>query len=73
MEGGDDAKDTLLNPAHALVCSYGENKEMANLFVDWLIRSDGGQDVIRSFAVGNIVLYSVAPATESIDAHVDTS
>ncbi|MCJ1383518.1 hypothetical protein MMC17_006632 [Xylographa soralifera] len=61
MEGGDDEGDILLNPAHALVCSYGENKTMANLFVDWLIRPDGGQEVIRSFAVNDNILYSVAP------------
>jgi len=68
MEGGDEEGDLLLNPAHALVCSYGENKEMANLFVDWLIRADGGQEVIKSFAVNNTVLYSVSPAAENIDA-----
>ena len=64
MEGGDDEGDPLLNPAHALVCSYGENKEMANLFVDWLVRADGGQEIIKSFAVNDNVLYTGAPAAE---------
>ncbi|MCJ1391737.1 hypothetical protein MMC18_004602 [Xylographa bjoerkii] len=72
MEGGDDEGDLLLNPAHALVCSYGENKGMANLFVDWLIKADGGQEVIRSFAVNDNILYSVAPDKDDIKAQADT-
>ena len=71
MEGGDHEEDLLLNPAHALVCSYGENKEMANLFVDWLIRPGGGQEVIKSFAVNNKILYSRAPAIGDTDAQAD--
>lgn len=61
-EGGDGEDDPLLNPAHALVGSSAENKEMANDFVDWLIESEGGQKVIREFKSSDgTVFYSAAP------------
>ena len=34
---------------------------MANKFVDWLARFDGGQQVIRDFAVNGHILYTAAP------------
>lgn len=38
-----------------------DGKYMANAFVDWLISENGGQEVVRTFAKGGVVLYSVAP------------
>lgn len=61
-EGGDGEDDPLLNPAHVLVGSRAENKQMANDFVDWLIESEGGQKVIREFkSLDGTVFYSAAP------------
>ena len=64
-EGGDEENDPLLNPAHALVGKYGKNKVMANEFVDWLIRDDGGQDVVRKFEANGMVLYTCAPTMKA--------
>lgn len=61
-DGTDEADDPMLNPAHILVGSRAENKTMANMFVDWLIREDGGHKVVREFASRDgTVLYSPAP------------
>lgn len=62
MEGRDDEINVMLNPAHALVCTRGENKAIANEFVDWPIKADGGQAIIGAFAVNDVILYSMAPA-----------
>jgi ABC-type Fe3+ transport system substrate-binding protein len=51
----------LLNPAHALVSSKSDNKELAHEFVDWLTSEDGGQEVARTFTKNGVVLYSAAP------------
>ncbi|CAD6587518.1 MAG: hypothetical protein ASARMPRED_003168 [Alectoria sarmentosa] len=59
MEGKDeDEMEILLNPAHALVGAYGENKAMADTFAEWMARSDGGQKVVGEFAVNGVVLYT---------------
>ena len=59
MEGKDeDETEILLNPAHALVGAYGENKAMADTFAEWMARPDGGQKVVGEFAVNGIVLYT---------------
>lgn len=75
MEGGDDETDVMLNPAHALVCTRGGNKEIANEFVDWLIDADGGQAIVGAFAVNDVILYSMAPAAaqEANSEHKDNA
>lgn len=61
-EGTDTGEDNpLLNAAHALVGAYGVNKAMATAFVNWLIHADGGQKIIKDFAVNGEVLYTIAP------------
>jgi ABC-type Fe3+ transport system substrate-binding protein len=62
--GGDEEADSLLNPAHALVSTNADNKELANDFVDWLISEDGGQEIAGTFTKGGVVLYSAAPPTK---------
>ena len=62
VEGDDDEHNQiLLNPAHLLVCRYGLNKSMATKFADWMARRDGGQEVVRGFAVNGVLLYSMVP------------
>ena len=62
MEGKDDDRtDILLNPARALVGTYGENKEMANAFAEWVARPEGGQKIVSCFAANDVVLYTRAP------------
>jgi len=50
--------DALINPAHALLGTLAREKDLAEAFVDWLSRKDGGQKVIGSFSVRGTVLYS---------------
>ncbi|KAL8726933.1 MAG: hypothetical protein Q9181_005880 [Wetmoreana brouardii] len=65
MEAHDNDKDhILLNPAHALVGSWGKHKDTANAFVDWMVRDDGGQKVASGFRVNGAVLYTKAPKEE---------
>jgi hypothetical protein len=60
--GGDTSEgDPMLNGAKALVGAYGVHQEVATTFVDWLVKEDGGQKVIKDFAVNGEVLYTVAP------------
>lgn len=62
MEGKDDDKtDILLNPARALVGTYGENKAIANAFAEWIARPSGGQKVVSEFQQNGVVLYTKAP------------
>ena len=56
-----DKDDPLLNPAHALVGTYGANKDQADTFAEWLSATGGGQKVIETSAVGENVLYALAP------------
>ncbi|KAI4143188.1 MAG: hypothetical protein L6R39_004666 [Caloplaca ligustica] len=60
MEGKDEDPD-LLNPAHALVGTWGIYKDTANAFADWMVRDDGGQKVVGEFSVHGAVLYTRAP------------
>ncbi|KAL8846327.1 MAG: hypothetical protein Q9221_008567 [Calogaya cf. arnoldii] len=57
----EDADQTMLNPAHALVGTWGKYKEMANAYADWTVRDDGGQKVASEFTVNGKVLYTKAP------------
>ena len=50
-----------MNPAHLLVGTEAENKEMANNFADWMIKEDGGQKVVKGFQKNGIDLYTTAP------------
>jgi hypothetical protein len=59
--GGEEEDDLLLNPAHALVGTYGANRELANEFADWLGEMNGGQEIIGRFEVIGEVLYTRAP------------
>ncbi|KAK5054449.1 hypothetical protein LTR84_001339 [Exophiala bonariae] len=52
--------DPLINPAHALVGTLAENRELADAFVQWLQSDEGGQSIIGSFAVHGTVLHSRA-------------
>ena len=62
MEGKDeDETDVLLNPARALVGAYGDNKDMADAFADWIGRAEGGQKVVGGFEQNGVVLYTRAP------------
>ena len=62
LEGKDDDKtDTMLNPAHALVGAYGDNKAMADAFADWIGKPDGGQKVVSEFKQHDVVLYTRVP------------
>jgi ABC-type tungstate transport system permease subunit len=64
--GSDEIKDDLLlNPAHVLLGSKADdtNLEISTAFMEWVIRKDGGQKVIREFKTpSGEVLYSEAPA-----------
>ncbi|KAL3426545.1 extracellular solute-binding protein family 1 [Phlyctema vagabunda] len=62
--GTDDEDDPLLNPAHLLVGTRGENREMANKFADWIVRCDGGQKIIEEFEINGMRLYSTAPTKD---------
>ncbi|KAL8776626.1 MAG: hypothetical protein Q9213_008199 [Squamulea squamosa] len=65
MEQHDsDTDQTLLNPAHALVGTWGKYRDMANAFADWMIRDDGGQKIASEFTVNGAVLYTRAPKEE---------
>jgi ABC-type tungstate transport system permease subunit len=41
---------------------------MATVFVDWLIRPDGGQRIIKTFAVNGHILYTPAPSDDKLTA-----
>ena len=65
-EGGDEKpNDPLLNPAHVLLGTHihDDNAKLAKDFVDWLIKRDGGQDVIKYFKKDGTddYLYTMAP------------
>ncbi|KAH7098585.1 hypothetical protein BKA62DRAFT_622482 [Auriculariales sp. MPI-PUGE-AT-0066] len=62
-EGKDeDPHDPLLNPAAALLGAKARDMDMARLFLDWLVRPDGGQLIIRTFERNGHIIYSPAPA-----------
>lgn len=58
---GAEEDDPLINPAHALVGTFGKNRVVADQFAEWLVDVDEGQSVIESFAVNGNVLYAPAP------------
>ncbi|KAL6720733.1 hypothetical protein ACLMJK_002658 [Lecanora helva] len=60
-QGKDDEKDPLLNPAHLMVGCDVKNEDIANAFADWMIREDGGQEVVTGFKKNGYDLYSGAP------------
>ena len=37
---------------------------MAEEFASWLVRKDGGQEVVGQFSVKGVVLYAMAPVKE---------
>ena len=64
-EGHDSDPDPiLLNPAHALVGTWGKYKNTANALADWMVREDGGQKVVSGFMANGVVLYTKAPKGE---------
>jgi len=45
-----------------MVGAYDVHKEMATTFVDWLVKEDGGQKVIKDFPVnGEVFIQSRRP------------
>ncbi|KAL8774843.1 MAG: hypothetical protein Q9209_000782 [Squamulea sp. 1 TL-2023] len=65
MEQHDtDTNQTLLNPAHALVGTWGKYRDTANAFADWMIRDERGQKIASEFTVNGAVLYTKAPEGE---------
>ncbi|KUJ08065.1 uncharacterized protein LY89DRAFT_600716, partial [Mollisia scopiformis] len=60
--GGDDEKDPLLCPVHALVGTNATNKELAEEFLEWVIEAEG-QKLIQAFAINGIPLYTEAPVS----------
>jgi len=50
--------EALSNPAHALIGSLAQDQDLAEAFVEWLSQIDGGQEVIKGFAVNGTILYS---------------
>jgi hypothetical protein len=53
----------LLSPAHVLLGSKAdtENATIWQNFMDWVVRKDGGQKVVREFEKFGQILYSQAP------------
>ena len=62
----DDLCDPLLNPAHMLVGTQAEDRELTTAFAEW-ITSQNGQDVIRGFEKNGEVLYTEAPSAEELE------
>jgi len=61
LVGSDSAKDKLLNPARVLRSAFAMNERLARDFMSWMKHDNGGQAVIRSFAVNGVILYTPAP------------
>lgn len=63
--GDEDPADPLLNSAAVLLGGHvcEEDAELAQSFVDWMIRADGGQAVVAEFKKDGTdeVLYTPAP------------
>lgn len=57
--------DCLGNPAHALLSPHAEDMKIANLFLDWMLWIDGGQDVLRTFKVNDDTLHGTSPQMTS--------
>lgn len=53
--------DALGNPAHALLSPYAQDRNLAELFLKWMLWTRGGQEVIRKFEVNGIPLHGLSP------------
>lgn len=58
--------DCLGNPAHALLSPHAQDQKIANLFLDWMLWTDGGQEVIRNFKVNGETLHGTSPEVTAI-------
>lgn len=56
-------EDALLNPALLLIGSRVAegSEEVVRRWAEWLVRDDGGQRVVATFALGGAVLHAKAP------------
>ncbi|KAG7095013.1 hypothetical protein E1B28_005808 [Marasmius oreades] len=62
-KGAESTEDeaVLLNPCSALSAPDTANKEMAEDFMNWVVRDDGGQQVVKDFKKNGERLYSPRP------------
>jgi len=60
--GSDSPDDLLLSTAQVLRGRAPLDQELAIDFLTWMRDDHGGQDVIRSFKLNDVVLYTPAPA-----------
>lgn len=58
--------DCLGNPAHALLSPRAQDTHVANLFLDWMLWADGGQDVLKRFRVNGENLHGVSPEATTL-------
>lgn len=61
--------DCLGNPAHALLSPNAQDSKIANLFLDWMLWTDGGQGVLRSFKVNGETLHGTSPEMTAVLGH----
>ena len=54
----DDDSTVLLNPCTAVLSANPVDKDLAELFMNWVIDHDGGQKVIREFTKNGEQLYT---------------
>ncbi|KAI5791986.1 extracellular solute-binding protein family 1 [Geopyxis carbonaria] len=57
----DEESDPLLNPAHLLIGKDAKNREVGQMFADWLVGARG-QKVVTGFKKNGKQLYTGAPA-----------
>lgn len=68
-QGGDtDPNDPLLNPAHVILGANADpaNKQIWQMFMQWVNLPDGGQQVITDFKENGEQVYSQAPANATL-------
>lgn len=53
--------DLLLNPGHVLLGKGAADNIYATAFMRWMKSADGGQAVVKSYAINGEVLYLAAP------------
>jgi len=58
--------DALGNPAHALLSPHAQDKQLAVLFLKWMLWSQGGQEIIRNFRVNGVPLHGLSPHIQPI-------
>lgn len=51
--------DSLSNPAHALLGMHAKYKKEGALFMDWLVREDGGRKVISELKWNGVQAYGL--------------